>query len=315
LSSGLPVTSGQDCERMAYYLAIDSGGTKATYALADSHRELARAKSGTIKRMRTDALSAAANLDAALADLERQAGVSLRSVSRTCIGTAGERVPLVADWLREAISARVGGDLILLGDIEIALDAAFSGAAGVLALAGTGSNVAGRDARGQITTAGGYGPALADQGSGHRIGEQALRAAFLAIDEGRTTSLLAAILAFWRLRDPDELVAFANQIPPPDASQLARLVIEAALAGDAVATAVLRDEGRALGYLVRLVLRRLTAVSPELPGLAFAGSILQNAASVRAALIEEVCSEFPGIVAQEGVVDPLAGALWRARNG
>ncbi len=38
----------------------------------------------------------------------------------------------------------MSGELILLGDVEIALDAAFHGGAGVLVLAGTGSNVAGR---------------------------------------------------------------------------------------------------------------------------------------------------------------------------
>ena len=67
----------------------------------------------------------------------------MASVTRTCIGTAGENVPLVKDWLRESITARVGGELLILGDVEIALDAAFPGRAGVLVLAGTGSNVVG----------------------------------------------------------------------------------------------------------------------------------------------------------------------------
>lgn len=300
---------------MALYLAIDSGGTKAGYALADDERELARTRSGTIKRMRTDATTATAHLDFALAELEKQSGLSMQSVTRTCIGTAGESVPLVADWLREAVSSRVSGELILLGDVEIALDAAFPGAPGVLVLAGTGSNVAGRNARGEITTAGGYGPALADQGSGHRIGQQALRALFLALDEGRQSSLLDAILRFWNLRDSTELIAWANQTPPPDTSQLAAQVVQAASAGDEAATAVLRDEGRALGYLARLVIRRLLTVSRDLPGLAFAGSIMEKAKTVREAVLEEVRSEFPGIMACEGVVDPLAGALWRAKHG
>ena len=48
---------------MAYFLALDIGGTKTDYLLADETRELARVRTGTIKRMRTDASTAAANLD------------------------------------------------------------------------------------------------------------------------------------------------------------------------------------------------------------------------------------------------------------
>ena len=55
--------------RLAFYLALDVGGTKTEYVLADDTRELARVRGGTIKRMRTDADTAAQNLDKALAEL------------------------------------------------------------------------------------------------------------------------------------------------------------------------------------------------------------------------------------------------------
>ena len=102
-----------------------------------------------------------------------------------------------------AFHARVAGELLLLGDVEIALDAAFPGQPGILILAGTGSNVAGRSRSGKITTVGGWGPVLSDQGSGQRIGSETLRAIFLAIDEadskesGQTpTELLPAVQEF-----------------------------------------------------------------------------------------------------------------------
>ena len=44
---------------MAYFLALDIGGTKTDYLLADETRELARVRTPTIKRMRTDASTAA----------------------------------------------------------------------------------------------------------------------------------------------------------------------------------------------------------------------------------------------------------------
>jgi N-acetylglucosamine kinase-like BadF-type ATPase len=299
---------------MSLYLALDAGGTKTDYVLADDTRELARVRSGTIKRMRTDAATAAANLDGALAQLTAQTGISLREIHRTCIGTAGESVPLVADWLRTAFQQRVPGELILIGDVEIALDAAFPGAPGVLVMAGTGSNVAGRGRDGKLLTSGGWGPALADQGSGHRIGLHGLQAAFLAIDEDRSTTLMQAILHAWQLRSIEALIEYGNALPPPDFSTLAQVVVACAEQGDTLAAEVLLHEGEALGYLVRLLLRRLTGPGEPLPQIAFTGSILENVAPVRDALIHAIAAEFPSIQCLTGVIDPLQGALWRARN-
>jgi glucosamine kinase len=303
---------------MAFFLGLDAGGTNTTYVLADETQELARVRSGTIKRMRTDPGTAAANLDQALAELTARTGVSMQAIIRTCIGTAGNTVPLVTDWLRDSFAARVSGELILLGDVEIALDAAFHGGPGVLVLAGTGSNVAARTHDGQLIRAGGWGPALADQGSGHRIGHQALRAAFLAIDEGRSTRLIDGALEHWKLTSLDLLVEYANSQPAPDFSRLTQLVVQLAGAGDEVAAAVLKQEGEDLAWLVRLVIRRVTSAADlpgNLPKIAFAGSIMEKVDPVRNALIASVRQEFPGIGTLDGVVDPVAGAVWRAMLG
>jgi glucosamine kinase len=302
---------------MKYFLALDAGGTKTDYLLADENAVLARVRTGSIKRMKTDASTAAANLDYALAELSSSSGVAMSAITCTCIGTAGEQVPLVAEWLREAFAERVSGKLLLLGDVEIALDAAFPGQPGVLVLAGTGSNVAGRDASGNVTTAGGWGPALAEQGSGYKIGHEGLRAIFLATDEGRATLLLPAVLSFWQMESLSQIVEYANQNPAPDFSRLTELVVASADEGDEIAAAVLKQEGEALGYLVRLVMRRLqkSAQNPSwLPPIAFAGSIMERVTKVRQALIESVRQEFPTIETRSGVVDPIMGALWRARN-
>ena len=303
---------------MSFFLGLDAGGTKTDYALADETRVLARVRTGTIKRMRTDADTATANLDEALRRLEVESGVSMRSVERTCIGTAGEKVPLVVDWLREQFAARVAGELIVVGDVEIALDAAFAGGPGVLVLAGTGSNIAGRGETGEIITAGGWGPALADQGSGHRIGHEGLRAVFLAIDEQKPTLLLDEVLGFWKLGSVEELIAFGNRIPAPDFSHLTQLVAACAQRGDAVAQAVLRREGRDLAYLAALVMARLQRASAQpgwVPSVAYAGSILEKVGEVRTAVTAELERRFPGVAVLPGVVDPMDGAVWRARGG
>ncbi len=303
---------------MPYFLAVDVGGTKTDYLIADETSELARVRTGTIKRMRTDGSTAASNLDHALTQLTTATGISMQQITRTCIGTAGETVPLVTDWLREAFAARVSGEFILLGDVEIALDAAFHGNIGVLAMAGTGSNVAGRMADKTLVTAGGWGPELADQGSGHKIGREGVRAALLARDEQRPSTLLDAVLDYWQLDSLDLLIEFANSRPAPDFSRLTEVILLCANRGDAVAAEVLRREGEDLAWLVRVVLRRIqgaASANSPLPSLAFTGSIMEKVQPVRDSLITSVRTEFPTLRTLDGVIDPIAGALWRARTG
>jgi len=44
---------------VSFFLALDAGGTKTDSVIADETREPARVRTGTIKRMRTDAETAA----------------------------------------------------------------------------------------------------------------------------------------------------------------------------------------------------------------------------------------------------------------
>lgn len=301
---------------MSLFLAIDAGGTKADYVLADRTRILSTARGGTIKRMRASAEAATANLITALTNLESQSGRSLADVEVTCIGTAGDTVPLVTDWLRQELGSRVGGRLLLLGDVEIALDAAFPDSHGILILAGTGSNVRGRAPNGTMAGAGGHGPMLADQGSGHRIGQRALREIFLAIDEERDTSLLPAVLAHWKLKSVDDLVAYANTCDLTEFAALTPLVQSSAQAGDAVALNLLGREGQELAHLALLTHRKLERLeaAPIAPRFAFAGSVLEHVTVLRDALIAALRTQLPDAEIQIAPAAPVQGALFRARH-
>ncbi len=306
---------------MSYFLGIDAGGTKSEFLLGDETRELARVRSGTIQRLRTDADSAERNLDEALRQLTAGTGISMEAVQRCCIGTSGETVPLVVDWLRQSFAGRVGGELILVGDVEVALDSVFAGGRGVLVLAGTGSNVAGRDAGGAIMTAGGWGPVLADQGSGNFLGREGLRRGFLAIDQQRSTTLLEAVKRHWNLGSIGALIERANGKPVPDFSELAPLVAECAAQGDAVAEEVLEQGGADLAYLASLLIERIrrqeqaTGGAFELPVVAVAGSVLAQVLPVRQAMEQSLRERYPDIVFEPTPADPPLGALWRARTG
>lgn len=107
-----------------------------------------------------------------LTEASVSAGISLREIDQTCIGLAGLTIEAVREWAERELSKVVGGNLLLAGDDEIALDAAFRGGPGILIIAGTGSNVLGRAADGAMYHAGGWVPHLATRaqvsGSGRK---------------------------------------------------------------------------------------------------------------------------------------------------
>ncbi len=329
---------------MSLYLAFDVGGTKTAAVLADGERTLARAEAGSIKTLRVLPGEAALHLRAVLSELEAQSGMRLRgAVERTCVGTSGVSAPAVRDWMREAFSEAVGGELLLLGDEVIALDAAFAGGRGVLVIAGTGSNIVGRAVTdgdtGEMVHTGGWGPALADEGSGHWIGTEALRACFRTIDDaapsaadkvsadgeriaippGHLPPLLGRALEALGLPTLDDLIGAANA-PGFRSAALVPVVVSAARDGDALARELLLRAGRDLAALAGAVVRKLelleaqTSRKFEVPEVAFVGGVLANIGEVHGAMAETLGKRYPGIVVQQRPVDPLAGALWYARG-
>lgn len=201
---------------MAFFLGFDAGGTKTTCALAHDTHVLARDAGGSIKPLRVSIEHAGQNLAALLGEIVKQSGVDLGNISASCIGTAGVRLPQTDGWMRQILSQYASGEIVVCGDEEIALDAAFPGGAGVLAMAGTGSNVMGRTSQGEMLNVGGWGPALGDQTSGHWIGHQALRLACRARDFGQPTQILDRVIEYWSAETIEEVVNIGNRTPPPD---------------------------------------------------------------------------------------------------
>jgi N-acetylglucosamine kinase-like BadF-type ATPase len=310
---------------MGFYLSIDAGGTKTTCLLADEARILARASTGTVKLMQVSEEEATRRLQNMFAETAAKANVSLERVTRTCMGLAGGGSLAVQNWAYRAVSAKVAGELLLCGDEEIALDAAFAGGPGILVIAGTGSNVVGRTADGSLHSAGGWGPVIGDEGSGYWIGLEAIRAALRNHDQAGAgvpaSRLLPEIQAQWLLGSLAELVAYANQRTgktPPDFAALAPIVAACAEGdgsqpGDALAVEILRRAGEELAAQVALVHKKMGA--PAKIVVAFTGSVLAHIAPVRAAMTARLTVSLPGISVHDAPVDPLDGALWLARRG
>jgi N-acetylglucosamine kinase-like BadF-type ATPase len=300
---------------MSLFLAIDAGGTKTRCLLADETQTLGRAVTGSVKLMRVGEAEASARLQAMLAELSLTTGIDLREVTCTCIGLAGSTIEAVRNWAEREITGIVGGKLLFAGDDEIALDSAFRGGPGILIIAGTGSNVLGRSVNNTLYHAGGWGPAIGDEGSGFWIGEEALRAAFWARDRDVPTTLLTEIGKFWGTKSIGEIVEVANAQPGPDLPALAPLVVQCADAGDELAAAVLQRAGVELADQVALVALKMKESNGRRKiEAAYTGSVLEHIPQVRSAMTAALKKSSRNVVVREDAIDALDGALWRARE-
>ena len=302
-------------------LGIDGGGTHTRAVIAHGGIVLSQAKGGSIKRLRVGPEAAEANLRTLLREVFDAAGVS--HIDAASAGVASASMPGVKEWITDVFRDFGVRESEVVGDEVIALDAAFEGSAGILQIAGTGSNCIGRMATGERESVGGYSSVLGDEGSGYWIGLHGIRQALRAYDAGEPSTILDRVGAEWGTSSLEELVNVGNStanlgngVPGPDFSALAPIISMAAEEGDAVATRVLMQAAADLAEFILLVrhkLRQRHGLTEEVPA-AFTGGVLEKMGIVRARLTEllkEAAPQMP--FRQEGVV-AVEGALWRARK-
>ena len=298
---------------MAFYLGIDGGGTKTRCVLGDETRILATAVAGGSNVIRLGEAQARESLHASMLEACATAKVRPDRIHAICIGAAGAARPEIAAKIQSIFAELTPASIEVVGDMVIALEAAFGDGPGVIAIAGTGSIVYGRDTTGRTARAGGWGYAISDEGSGHWIGRHAVSTIMRARDAGQDTALSALVLQAWNLPDLSALVETANAHPPPDFPRLFPVVLKAAGERDAMARALLADAGSQLAGLTAKVINRLMAKSPHAP-IAMTGSVFRQSTEVRQVFYNCLHARFPGVQVRNELVEPVEGALARARR-
>lgn len=298
---------------MSFYLGIDGGGTKTRCALGDETTVLATSMSGGSNVVRVGEAKAREALHTAVRAACATATITPDQIGRICIGAAGAARPEIAAKIRSILEELTPAAVEVVGDMVIALEAAFGSGPGVIAIAGTGSIVWGRDVAGRSARAGGWGFAISDEGSGHWIGRRAISAILQAHDEEQGTALTAMVFHAWNLTTLDELVQRANSLPPPDFPRLFPVVLRAAEQADPTARKLLADAATHLANLTAMVIRRLAGEPPYAP-VAMTGSVFRKSAEVRQVFYNSLQTNFPGIEVRPNLVDPVEGALARARK-
>ena len=296
------------------FLGIDGGATKTSCLIGDEKSVLGSGASGSSNLIRVGEAQARESLTTAIHQACAAARVSPAQIHKTCVGLAGAARPEISSAARRVMLEIVGGEVQIVGDTIIALEAAFGRGPGVVVIAGTGSIAYGRNAAGQTARAGGWGFAISDEGSGYWIGRAAVASAMRSLDEEGKSPLLDTILKTWKLESLDKLIVTANATPPPNFAALLPAVLAAANAGDPAASDVLAQAGSELAGRAIAVTRRLFRTASEIP-VAMSGGVFQNAALVREHFYKSFRSEYPNASINETVVEPVRGALELARRG
>jgi glucosamine kinase len=300
-----------------YYLGIDGGGTKTTCAVGDESHLLAIATAGPSNIVRVGESLARESLQRCVHQACAAAGITSAQVSRTCVGGSGAARREFAEVVKRGLAEILPAPIDVVGDMEIALEAAFDTGLGVIVIAGTGSIAYGRNEHGRTVRAGGWGFAIGDEGSAHWIGRAAVSAVLRAVDLGDVqnsmpSSFVVALFKSWGVTSFADLARAANSIPPPDFAALFPAVSASA---DDVAKQVLSSAGRELASVSMVVIRRLfgkdhTGCVP----VAITGGVFRHAPLVRQVFYNELRTLEPRAEVNPQVVEPVEGALRMARR-
>ena len=300
---------------VSIFLGIDGGGTKTSCIIGDENSVLGTGTSAGSNVVRVGEARARKSLGAAIRQACAAANISPSKIEKTCVGIAGGALPEINAVVRRLVSEFVSGDVGVVGDMVIAMEAAFGAGPGVIVIAGTGSIVYGRNSAGQTARAGGWGFAISDEGSGHWIGRSAAAATMRAFDEAGAESagpLLEGVMKSWGVTMREQFVVAANK--SPDFAALLPAVLSAADAGDATARIVLTQAGRELATLAEIVIARLFGKRRAVP-VAVSGGVFGNSAVVRQVFGKRVRTTYPRASLNTAVIDPVEGALKLVRKG
>jgi len=218
------------------FLGIEGGGTRTVAVLANG--------SGTrVKRLEVGPGNVKLLSDAQLVELFESIGAALPRPDAVAIGMAGARAEVDLRRIRDA-AGKIwpGTSCYATDDLETALAAAepSDAAAQVLVLTGTGSCCYGRSAKGKTAKTGGWGHVLGDGGSGYDIGLWALKAIVFDHDARcKWPPLGRRIMRRLRLREPNELIVWAQRAEKSRIAELAAEVLASAATGDKMASQIL----------------------------------------------------------------------------
>lgn len=294
-----------------YLIGIDGGGTKTRVAVQTfSDKVLLFDKNYAPTNYQTTGVEAVTTIFREIMDDLRALPGGMSEHCVLAAGMAGVDRPKDADAYSLMLrSAGYPGVALVLNDMDIALAGAHCGGEGCYLNCGTGSIVVGRTAGGKTLRAGGWGALFGDEGSGYRLGLEAVSAVFRAYDKvGPATVLTDEVLNAFGLNEvPDilDLICCADALPVQKLATLAPTVASHCET-DAVCRAIVETQTAQAADLVVGLTGQLGR--GDLP-LALGGSLLTKSESYRGAFLRALSARLPYMTVTNPRLDPVQGAL------
>ena len=295
------------------YVGIDAGGSKTELLAARTQEEELLNLFGPCGNPARTGFEESANVIAALI-LQALERFGEKNVASVCAGVAGagraQDQRLLLEGLREHLPASARGmPLRVTHDSRIALEAAFEGGSGIMVISGTGSVSLARTRTDEFLRAGGWGYLIGDEGSGYALGAAALRAAAHAFDGGPDTAIRTLLAESGEVAGREDLFEVVYKARTP-LQQFARIAIQAAEAGDAVAEAIIRENVARLAEQVGWLAGRGADIRPR---ITLMGGLSGNA-FYRKRLRRALRERLPEWECMEPLNRPVAGAWRMARD-
>jgi N-acetylglucosamine kinase-like BadF-type ATPase len=303
---------------MKYILGVDGGGTKTTAAVADTDGNiLAEATSGASSFPSVGERKASENLNAAVFEAAKKAGISDFRSESSSFGFAGLNVEKDHKTYRKIVEnenliRHLDRERVFIcNDTRIGLEAGSTAGNKVIIIAGTGSNCFGLNDRGEEAKCSGWDYILADEGSGYEASIKALRAVMRAYDgRGDKTGLTKAILDELGLKDEPDIVnwTYGKPFSKERLGRFARIVCHCADNRDKISTKILREEAEESILSVTTVAERLKLGNRRFD-LVFVGGLFKCKTHFKDIVMDGLRERFARIHFKPLVARPVEGAV------
>jgi glucosamine kinase len=233
------------------------------------------------------------------------AGLEPRTVACAYLGLTG------SGHLETARGAVPGHELVMKNDVVTAFAGALPDLYGVVVVAGTGSIAYGRDGQGREHRTGGWGYFAGDEGSSYDVARNAFRAIYQASDGRSSPTLLTELLlSEYGCRDLVELrrLIYSSELGRDRLAAAARLVGQAAAAGDDAASRILHRAAGDLGQLVTTILAALDFRDQPVP-VSPVGGLFGGGEPILTPLLEQIREKGASVYLNEPRFSPAKGAL------
>lgn len=303
---------------MSYIIGIDGGGTKTHCILTSLDGTVLNECYGAPSNFLIHGIEfVSANLDDLITSCTEKLNIPLKELEIVLLGTTGGGRRSDAERLEIGFKDYLAQKNIQLksfrveSDARIALEGAFSGRPGSILIAGTGSIMFGKDAKGNIHRVGGFGRYLGDEGSGYALGRKGLVLVSKEFDgRGKATLISKLLREKFNIDSSESLITevYKNNF---DIASAAPLVIQAAERNDELAYKIIDDETDELVHHISTMQRKLDEKTML---VAFIGSIITNKNIYSDLLRKKIAEKLPNVVMKNAENSPAMGAVLMAKK-